>query len=101
MATVHVIDAQADNRSASPTRAERLFAELDGLDIRSAASRWFACVHGIHTERDEAWVQLSFIGQVPCTVVVHLLPRTTARQAIAAITAWVNSSDRPRIIEVG
>jgi hypothetical protein len=101
MATVHSIERQINIPSERLTRAEHLFAELDGYDIRSGTSRWLACVLGIHTERDETWVQLSLVGPSPCSVVVHLLPRTTARDAIDAITSWLASPDRPRIVQVG
>ena len=96
-------DAQTRTRTPSTApREERLFAELDGRDIYSGTSHWFACVLGIHTTPEEDWVQLSLVGQFPCSLIVHLLPRTTAEQAINAINSWLKSplDDRPRIVDV-
>jgi len=83
-------------------REERLFAELDGQSIYSGTSHWLACVLGIHTTREEAWIQLSLVGQFPCSLILHLLPRSTAQQAIRAINSWVACpfDDRPRIVDV-
>jgi hypothetical protein len=81
---------------------ERLFAELDGQSIHSGTSHWLACVLGVHTTHEDAWVQLSLVGQFPCSLIVHLAPRTTAQQAIRAINSWLQCpfDDRPRIVDV-
>jgi hypothetical protein len=99
---VHLVEGESGVVSQTPTRADVLFAELDGRDIALGSSHWLACVQGIHTERDEAWVQLSLVGKAPCSVVVHLLPSTTAREAIVAIASWLDSrnGERSRILEV-
>ena len=88
--------------SESATRAESLFGELDGCDIRGGTGDWVACVLGIHVDRDEAWIQLSLAGETPCSLVVHLLPAATGRQAIGAIGSWLDCRpfDRPGILEV-
>ena len=100
---VHLVNALASSSSQPETREETLFAAIDGHDIRGGGSRWLARVHGIHTERDEAWIQIALVGRLPCSLIVHLLPRTDARQAVAAINAWADTpaADRPRILDVG
>jgi len=84
------------------TRAEALFAELDGCDIRSGLGYWVACVLGIHVDRDEAWIQLSLVGETHCSLVVHLLAAATGQQALGAIKSWLDCPPltRPAILEV-
>jgi len=83
-------------------RAERLFGDLDGCDICSANGTWVACVLGIHVEGNEAWVQLSLVGEAPCSLVVHLHSGATSREAIGAISVWLDCPpiDRSTILEV-
>lgn len=96
------VDRVAGIPSEAVTRAESLFGELDGCDIHSGSGYWVACVLGIHVDRDEAWIQLSLVGETPCSLVVHLLPATTGRQAIGAITLWLDCPpiNRLAILEV-
>lgn len=100
--TPHPVAARFTTSSKPETRVDTLFEELDGRDIYCGTSHWLTCVLGIHTEGDEAWVQLSLAGESSWSLVVHLLPRATGRQAIAAIDSWLDRrpADRPRIMEV-
>ena len=96
------VDRVAGIPSEAMTRAESLFGELDGCDIRSRTGYWVACVLGIHVDRDQAWIQLSLAGEAPCSLVVHLSPATTVRQAIGEISVWLDCPPRhrPPILEV-
>jgi hypothetical protein len=92
----------AGSSSEPLTRAESLFAELDGCDIRSGSKYWVARVLGIHLDRGETWIQLSLVGETSCSLVVHLLAGTTGHQAVGAISLWLECApiERPAMLEV-
>ena len=82
-------------------RADALFQELDGRELRTGFSRWRASVLGIHMDGDDAWIQLSLVGPSNCSVVLHLLPTAAISGAIDALTSWLARAapDRPRVVE--
>jgi hypothetical protein len=89
-------------RSTAPTRSERLFRELDGLEIHVETSRHVAYVLGIHVDHDETWVQLSLVGQPSSDLVLHLSSRATICGVAAALGAWliIPPFDRPYVVGV-
>ena len=82
------------------TRADALIEALDGRHFLSEGSHWRAWVLGVHMDGDDAWVQLSLVGPVECTVVLHVLPTVEIDQATLAVHSWLGSAVRPRVIEV-
>lgn len=89
-------------RSTAPTRSELLFRELDGFEIHVGTARHVAYVLGIHVDHDQAWVQLSLVGQSSSDLVLHLSSSATMRGVAAALRAWLiaTPSDRPYVVDV-
>ena len=84
------------------TRADALIEALDGRAFLSGGANWRAWVLGVHMDGDDAWVQLSLVGPVESSVVLHVLPTVEIDQATLAVHSWLGSASaiRPRVIEV-
>ena len=84
----------------SQSLADRWFQTLDHRQIDVGTHRWTARVVGIHTEGNEAWIQLA-TGRQDRNLVLHLSSWTTIDQVVAAIrTRSADSTKYPQIITV-
>jgi hypothetical protein len=78
-------------RSPEASAADALFASLDNRVIENVGRAWLAQVAGVHMNGRDAWVQIVAADQPACHVVLHLSPRSTATQALAALQGWSNT----------
>ena len=88
---------------AETAAVDRLYAALEQRSIQVESNNWVIEVLGIHsTPKGDAWVQVRLADDPDLMTVLHLCPRATPDQAIAALAAWmaVPASERPHILDV-
>ncbi|NOT25186.1 MAG: hypothetical protein HOP16_03690 [Acidobacteria bacterium] len=86
--------------SSFQSLADRWFETLDHRQIDVGSRRWTARVVGIHTEGNEAWIQIA-TGREDRNLVLHLSGWTTIDQVVAAMkTREIESTSYPQIITV-
>lgn len=72
--------------------ADSWFWMLDGRAFDSGPFRRTALVTAIHTVGREAWIQLECNVNANCSLVLHVTPETTLRDALEAIESMLCSS---------
>lgn len=83
---------------SSRSLADRWFQTLDHRQIDTGSHRWTARVVGIHTEGNEAWIQIA-TGRQDRDLVLHLSSWTTIDQVMAAMkTRPDQATSYPQII---
>ena len=87
---------------AGPTKADRLFIELDQRRINGGARDALVQVLGIHVHTSGSWIQVSLADECPDGVLLHLPLRATVEQALAALTKWALAPPdaRPPVVRV-
>src|SRR5262245_1332611 len=91
-----------DDRSRTPLRPDRWFAELDQRRIVRGPFSWLIQVDGVHVASRDAWVQVALVDQPQSSVVLHLSRHATAANALAALHAWfqIPARERPHVVDV-
>jgi hypothetical protein len=84
------------------SRAERLFAALDGRDLVVSGQAWHLEVYGICEEAGRRWIQLAVVGPHHHMLTLALATRAGVRQAVRTLTGWLEEpSDAHQVLNVG
>jgi hypothetical protein len=78
--------------------AERLFSALDGRDLLVRGQAWHLEVYGICEEAGRRWIQLAIDGPHHYMLTVALAARAGGRQAVKALTAWLEQPSEDHAI---
>ena len=91
----------ANARRDDPDRAEWIAAALDQQYIGANEGGWTVHVLGVHTDRDEIWIQVASDPEGSDAFVLHLSPWATPQHALAALAATrLDNGSYPQVVPV-
>ncbi len=83
------------------TKAERLFAALDGRNLLVSGQAWHLEVYGICEEAGRRWVQLAIDGPQHYMLTLALAAGSGAAQTVRTLSSWLaHPSDAYQVLEV-
>jgi hypothetical protein len=81
------------------SRLDGLLVALDDQRIGEGPGSWRVEVLGVHESGGDLWVQIARNGAVNDTLVLHLLPWATARDALIALATAKPGLALPHVLD--
>jgi hypothetical protein len=83
------------------SKAERLFAALDGRDLLVSGQAWHLEVYGICEDAGRRWIQIAVDGPHHYMLTLALATQAGVRQAVTTLSTWLeNPADSHQVLNV-